>query len=237
MAVLRTRLLLPEEGIASKVIKRGEDALLLVKSNEAGSLGGATAPPKIDGGRPDRITLRFASPVREGQYPQGGARQSAPTLGPRGPAFAMSWTPMVYPPGSNIPQATARNARPSPRQHHASSAARSAATPHQLRDRQYQHRAEQTTQVARPDALPGRHVGFKCCTAGRPYNHPYKASAWTVCENCKWMGHTQRIRLGMKVRAGGDARLEVISGGRFGLTREAGFRVSCCLVGVCILWE
>ena len=74
MAVLRTRLHLPEEGIASKVIKRGEDALLLVKSNEAGLLGGATAPPIIDGGRPARITLRFASPVREGQYPQGGAR-------------------------------------------------------------------------------------------------------------------------------------------------------------------
>ena len=37
--------------------------------------------------------------------------------------------------------------------------------------------------------------------------------------------------------AGGDVRWGVIGGGRFGLTRAAGFRVSCSLVGVCILWE
>ena len=108
MAVLRNRLLLPQEGIASKVIKGGEDTLRLVKSTEAGSLGGAIASPIIDGRRPARRTLRFASPVRGGQHPRGGARQSAPTLGPRGPAFAMSWRPMVYPPGSNILQATAK---------------------------------------------------------------------------------------------------------------------------------
>ena len=38
----------------------------------------------------------------------------------------------------------------------------SAATPHQLRERQEQHRAEQAAQAARPDAPPGRHVCCNC---------------------------------------------------------------------------
>ena len=40
-----------------------------------------------------------------------------------------------------------------------------------------------------------------------------------------------------QVCAGGDVRLGVIGGGRFGLTRAAGFRVPYSLVDVCILWE
>ena len=52
MAVLHNRLLLPEEGIASKIIKGDEDALRLVKPTGAGSLGGTIAPPLLDGGRP-----------------------------------------------------------------------------------------------------------------------------------------------------------------------------------------
>ena len=84
----------------------------------------------MDGGRPARRDPRFASSGKGGQFPQEGARESAPTLGPRGTAFAMPWRQTVFPPGSNIPQAGARNARPGPRQHRASSAAGSVATSH-----------------------------------------------------------------------------------------------------------
>ena len=77
MAVLRTRLLLPEEGITSKVIKGGDDSLRLVKATEAGSLGGATAPPIIDGGHPARGTLWIASPVRGVSTCRGSASISS----------------------------------------------------------------------------------------------------------------------------------------------------------------
>ena len=101
----------------------------------------------------------------------------SPTLRPRGPAFAMPWRPTVYPPGSAIPQAAARNTCPGPRQQHPGFVSGSAATSHQLRERQDKHRAGHAAPVARPDALPGRHVCFSCRTAGRPQNHPYKACA------------------------------------------------------------
>ena len=130
MVVLRNRLLLPEVGIAPEIMKGDEDALRLVKPTEAGSLGGATGQPFTDGGRPARRAPRFASSGKGGQYPQGGARQSAPTLGPRGQVFATPWGQTVYPPGPNMHQAGARNARPGPRQQHASAAAGSAAPPH-----------------------------------------------------------------------------------------------------------
>ena len=53
-AVLRNRLLLPEARIALEICRGDEDALRLVKPTGAGSLGGATAPPLLDGGRPVR---------------------------------------------------------------------------------------------------------------------------------------------------------------------------------------
>ena len=146
----------------------------------------------MDGGRLARRAPRLASSGKGGQFPQEGARQSAPTLGPRGQAFAMPWGQTVYPPGPNMPQAGARNARPGPRQQHASVAAGSSAPPLQLRERQKQHLAEQAAQAVQPDAPPGRHICFNCRTAGRPHNHLYKACAWTVCAHCKWVGRTQR---------------------------------------------
>ena len=192
MAVLRNRLLLPEVGIAPEIVKGDEDALRLVKPTGTGSLGGATGQPFTDGGRQARRVQRFASSGKGGQYPQGGARQSASTLGPRGQASVTPWGQFAYTPGPNTQQAGARNARPGPRQQHASAAAGSAAPPHQLRERQEQHLAEQAAQAARPDAPLGRHICFNCRTAGRPHNHPYKACAWTVCAYYKWVGHTQR---------------------------------------------
>ena len=146
----------------------------------------------MDGGRPARGTPRIASPVKGSQYPQGGARQSSPILGSRGPAFVTPWRPIVYPPGSNMPQTAARNTCPGLRHQQAGSAAGSTATPHQLREWQDQYRAERAAQVARPDGPPGWHVYFNRCTAGQPHNHPYKTCAWTVCANFKWVGHTQR---------------------------------------------
>ena len=62
MAVLRNRLLLPEVGIAPEIIKVDEDALRLVKLTGAGSLGGATAQPLLDGGHPARGAPRFGTP-------------------------------------------------------------------------------------------------------------------------------------------------------------------------------
>ena len=183
MAVLRNRLLLPEVGIAPEIVKGDEGALRLVEPTGTGSLGGATGQPFTDGGRQARRAQRFASSGKGGQYPQERARQSAPTLGPRGQASATPWEQFSYTPGLNTQQAGARNARPGPRQQHASAAAGSAAPP---------HLAEQAAQAARPDAPPGRHICFNCRTAGRPHNHPYKACAWTVCAHCKWVGHTQR---------------------------------------------
>ena len=192
MAVLRNRLILPEVGIAPEIVKGDEDALRLVKPTGTGSLGGATGQPFTNGGRQARRAQRFASSGKGGQYPQGGARQFAPTLGPRGQASVTPWGQFAYTPGPNTQQAGARNARPGPRQQHASAAAGSAAPPHLLRERQEQHLAEQAAQAARPDAPPGRHICFNCRTAGRPHNHPHKACAWTVCAHCKWVGHTQR---------------------------------------------
>ena len=192
MAVLRNRLLLPEAGIVPKIIKGDEDTLRLVKPTGPGSLGGATASPQMNGGHPTRRAPRFASPVKGSQYPQGGARQISLTLVSRGSTFATLWKPTVCPPGSNIPQAAARNACLGPRHQHTGSAAGNAVTSHQLREGQDQHHTEQAAQVARLDAPPGRHVCFTYRTAGRPHNHPYKAGAWTVCENCKWVRHTQR---------------------------------------------
>ena len=176
-AVLRNRLLLLEAGIAPDIVKGDEDAFRLEKTTGAGSFGGATGQPLIDEGRPARRGPRFVSSGKRGQYPQGGARQSAATLGPRRPASTTPWRQVVQPPGPNIPQPGARNARPGPRQQHASSAAGSVATLHQLRERQEQHRTEQAVKAARPDAPPGRHVCFNCRTAVRPHNHPYKACA------------------------------------------------------------
>ena len=143
MAVLRNRLLLPELGISPEIVQGDEDALRLVKPTGAGSLGGATGQPFMDGGRLAPRASRFASSGKGEQYSQGGERQSASTLGPRGQAFAMPWGQTVYPPGLNMPQVGARNARPGPRQQHASAAAGSVAPPHQWRERQEQHLAEQ----------------------------------------------------------------------------------------------
>ena len=54
----------------------------------------------------------------------------------------------------------------------------------------------------------------------------------------------QGLRPRIKVRAvtaqvcaGGDTQLGVNSGGRFGLTRVASFRVLCSFLDVCIPWE
>ena len=132
MAVLRNRLFLPEVGIAPEIVKGDEDALRLVKPTKTGSLGGATGQPFTG---PARRAPRFASSGRGGQYPQGGACQSSPTLGPREQASSTPWGQFAYPPGPNMQQAGARNARPGPRQQHASAAAGSAAPPHQLRER------------------------------------------------------------------------------------------------------
>ena len=107
MAVLRNRLLLLGAGIIPEIIKGDEDALRLVKAAGSGPFGGA---PR-DGGCPSRRAPRFASPGKGGLYSQVGARHYAPTLGPREPTDTMPWSPTEPPPGTNIPQAAARNAR------------------------------------------------------------------------------------------------------------------------------
>ena len=191
----------------------------------------------MDGGRPARRAPRFTSPGKGSQQPQGGTCQSSLTLGPRGLAFATPWKPTIYPPGSNIPQAVARNACSGLRQQHSGSAAGSAATPHQLRVRQDQHPAEQAARGARSDAPLGRNMRFNCRTAGRPHNHPYKAGAWTVWEKCKrekgewareWIRDfvpRRKVREETaKVCAGGDAGLGLMwvggSGSRARLTSD-----------------
>ena len=171
----------------------------------------------MDGGRPARRPPRFAPSGKGEQYLQGGARQSTPTIGPRGQAFATPWRQTVYPPGPNILQSGARNARLGPRQQHGSAAAGSAATPQQLRERQEQHRAEQAAQAARPDAPPGRHVCLNCRTASSPTTIPTRrvlgrcaqiASGWgTPRENVSGTSSPNEGRAAARVRAGGEARL------------------------------
>ena len=172
----------------------------------------------MDGGRPARRPPRFAPSGKGEQYLQGGARQSTPTIGPRGQAFATPWRQTVYPPGPNIPQAGARKACPGPRQQHASAAACSAATPQQLRERQEQHRAEQAAQAARPDAPPGRHVCLSCRTAGSPTTIRTRrvlgrcaqiASEWSTPRgNVSGTSSPNEGRaVTAQVRAGGEARL------------------------------
>ena len=82
MAVLHNRLLLPEVGIAPEIVKGDEDALRLVKPTGAGSLGGATGQPFMDGGRPARRAPRFASSGKGGQYPQGESAAICPNPRP-----------------------------------------------------------------------------------------------------------------------------------------------------------
>ena len=194
MAVLRNRFLLPGAGIALEITKGDEDALRLIKPTGSAQFGGANAPPPRDGGRHARRAPRFEPPGKGGLYSQMGARHYAPPpLGQRGPTGTTPWwSPTATPPSTNFQQAAGRNMRPGARQQHFGAAAGSAATPHQLRERQNQHDAEQAAQMSRPDAPQSRHVCFDCRSAGRPCHHPYKACAWTICANCKWVGHTQR---------------------------------------------
>ena len=160
MVVLRNRLLLLGAGIAPEIIKGDEDALRLVKSTGSDPFGGANASTSRDGGCPACRAPRFESPEKGGLYSQVGTRHYAFTLGPRGQTGTAPWSPMVPPPGTNIPQAATRNTRLGSRQQQFGTAAGSAATPHQLRERLIQHGAEQAAQMARPDAPPGWHLCF-----------------------------------------------------------------------------
>ena len=168
-------------------------------------------------GVPPVDLLGSRPPGRESSTCKGCTGQSTPTIGPRGKAFATPWRQTVYPPGPNIPQSGARNARPGPRQQHASAAAGSAATPLQWRERQEQHRAEQAAQAARLDAPPGRHVCLNCRTAGSPTTIRTRrvlgrcaqiASGWgTPRENVSRTSSPNEGRAAARVRAGGEARL------------------------------
>ena len=165
MAVLRNRLLLPGAGIIPEIIKGDEDALRLAKPTGCSSLRGTAVSPSRDGESPARRAPRFASPGKEGLYSQGRAHQYSPIFDPHGLTVTTPWSPMVPPPGTNIPQAMARNARLGLQQQQFGAAAASAATPHQLQEKLDQHGAEQATQMARPNAPPDLHVCFKCRTA------------------------------------------------------------------------
>ena len=158
MAVLRNRLLLPGAGVTPKIIKGDVDALGLVKPTGSDPFRGANASTSRDGERPARRAPRLESPVKGDLYSQVGACHYAPTLGTRGPTSTTPWSPTVTPPGTKTPQAAVRNARLGSRQQQFDAAAGSAATPHQLRKRLNQHGEEQAAQMARPDALQGRHV-------------------------------------------------------------------------------
>ena len=192
MAVFRNRFLLPGAGIALEITKGDEGSLRLIKSTGSIQFGGANALPPRDGGRPARRAPWFEPPGKGGLYSQMGARHYAPSLGQRGPTGTTPWSPTVTQPSTNFQQAAGRNMRPRSRQQHFGAVAGSAATPHQLRERRNQHDAEQAAQMSRPDASQGRHVCFDCRSAGRPCHHLYKACAWTIYANCKWVGHTQR---------------------------------------------
>ena len=175
MAALRNGLLLSEAGIAPEIVKGDEYALQLVKTTGTGSLRRAAAPPSTNGRRPACRAPRIASPLKEGQCPQGRARQLASTLGPRWSTFATPWRPTVYPPATNIPQAAARTGRPCSRQQPTGAASGSTPTSQQLWEGKDQHREEQAVQVSLPDAPPGRHGCCNYHTVCRPYHHLYKA--------------------------------------------------------------
>ena len=201
-------------------------------------LGGAPHCP-----RHIRRFSRLAFQFKGGHSPQGRALLFAPSQGPREPAFAPPLRRFAYPLSTNIPYAAARNELSSRRQQPADASTGSTATPQLLRGMQDQYRAEQAAQVARPDDPPGRYVSFDCRAADRPHRHPYRSCAWTMCSNCIGAGHTQRECT--KVRADCDGGLRrrrcAVVFCRFGrvfkLTRAAGFRVLCSLVGLRILWE
>ena len=111
MAMLRNHLLLLGAGIVPEIIKGDKDALRLVKPTESGLFRSANTPTSRDGGRPARRALRFASPGKGGLYSQVEARHYAPTLGPRGSTDTTPWSPTGPAPGTNIPQAAAKNER------------------------------------------------------------------------------------------------------------------------------
>ena len=135
VAVFRNRFLLPGAGIALEITKGDEDALRLIKPTGSVQFGGANAPPSRDGGRSARRAPQFEPPGIGGLYSQVGARHCAPTLVQRGPTGTTLWGPAVTPPSTNFQQ-------------HFGAAAGSAATPHQLRERQNQHDAEQAAQMS-----------------------------------------------------------------------------------------
>ena len=230
MAVFRNRFLLPGAGIALETTKGDEDALRLIKLTGSVQFGDANAPPSRDGGRTPRRSPRFEPPGKGGLYSQVGARHYAPTLVHRGPTGKTPWGPTVIPPSTNFQQAAGRNTRPGSRQQHFGAAAGSAATPHQLREGQNQHDAEQAAKLSRPNAPQGRHVCFDCRLAGRPCHHPYKACAWTMFAIVNGWGTPSESVPGTSFRNKGMS--SGVGGGRFGPTRAAGSRVLCSLVGV-----
>ena len=84
MAVLRNRLLLPEAGIAPEIIKGDKDTLRLVKPTGSGSLGGTTALPSPDAGRPARRASC--------SLPRGREINTFSAI------FTTPWRPTVHPP-------------------------------------------------------------------------------------------------------------------------------------------
>ena len=190
----------------------------------------------MDGGRPARRPPRFAPSGKGEQYLQGGARQCTPTIGPRGQAFATPWRQTVYPPGPNILQSGARNARLGPRQQHASAAAGSAATAQNKRCRRRDptpHRAGTYALIAVQRAAPQPSLQGVCLDG------VLKLQVGGVHPERMYQGLRPRMKVELRREFARAARSDwgVIGGGRFGLTCAAGFRASCRLVGVCILWE
>ena len=150
--------ILPEARIAPETVKGDVDVLRLVKPTWAGSFRGATAPPSTARGHPARRASRFAYPVNGGQYPQGKRGNLLPPLSPRGQAFVTTGRSTVYTLFTNMPQATARNARSDLRQQQVGTAAGSATISHQLRERQ-----DSTPQRKRRRGHgPTLHLGVTC---------------------------------------------------------------------------
>ena len=201
----------------------------------------------MDGGRPARRPPRFAPSGKGEQYLQGGARQSTPTIGPRGQAFATPWRQTVYPPGPNILQSGARNAvwaldnsmqalrqvARLPRNSCGRGRSNTAQNKRRRRRDPTPHRAGTYALIAVQRAAPQPSLQDVCLDG------VLKLQVGGVHPERMYQGLRPRMKVELRREFARAARPDwgVIGGGRFGLTCAAGFRVSCSLVGVCILWE
>ena len=201
----------------------------------------------MDGGRPARRPPRFAPSGKGEQYLQGGARQSTPPLARAGRLLQRRGDKRYTRRGQTF-RSPGRETRFRALDNSMQALRQVARLPRNSCGRGMSNTA-QNKRRRRRDPTPHRTGTYALIAVQRAAPQP---SVQGVClEGVLKLqvggAHPERMYQGLRPRMKVELRREfaraarpdwgVIGGGRFGLTCAAGFRVSCSLVGVCILWE